>query len=122
MGIFNWVLNLVPVLNTVVGWFRKVFSIKLVAFLVMKGIIFYLAYKFLPFFVGRAFQWIYNIGVATDTLDLSDFLNVIDTGMPTMTGLGGWLLLTLKLDTCLRIYVAGALARLKIKHLPFFAR
>ncbi len=120
MGLFNWVINLVPVLSTVAGWVRSLFNVKLIAFLVFKGILFFIFYKYLPLLFGRFFQWIYNLGGTINPgVDLS-FLNILSTS--PLTGLGAWLFYTLKLDVCFRIMVSGAVARLSLKSVPFLSR
>ncbi len=120
MGIFNWVLDLVPVLGVVVGWIRKLFNIKLVAFLLFQGIIFFLAYKFMPFLFGSFFRWIFKIGSSVNPgVDLS-FLNVL-TSSP-VTGLGAWFFYSLKLDTVFHIMISGAVARISLKSVPFIGK
>lgn len=116
-NIFNWVINFAPVLSTVAGWIRSLFNVKVIAFLALKAIIFFICYKYLPFLFGRAYQWIYNLGAVSDTgFDLS-FLSVLT--MPQLTGFPAWLFSTLKLDVVLRIMISGATVRLGIKRLPF---
>ncbi len=116
MSAFNWLLDFVPVLSVVVGWVRKLFNVKVIAFLALKAVLFFLCYKFLPFFFGRAYQWIADLGASSSTIDLS-FLNSLVK--PQFTGLLGWLFVTLKLETCFRILIAGATVRLGLKRLPF---
>jgi hypothetical protein len=116
-GLFNWAINLLPVLGTVAEWFKKVLNVKMIAFLLMKGIIFFIFYKYLPFLFGKFYQWIYDLGSTSDSgFDLS-FLSVLTN--PQLTGFPAWLFSTLKLGTVLRIMISGAMVRLGIKRLPF---
>jgi hypothetical protein len=120
MGVFNWIINLAPVLTTVYGWVRSLFNVKVIAFLLLKAIIFFIFYKYMPLLFGRFFQWIYDLGSGINTgVDLS-FLSTL-TSSP-ITGLGAWFYYTLKLDVCFRIMIAGATARLGLKPLPFMNR
>ncbi len=119
MSAFNWLINFVPVLGVLVGWVRKLFEVKVLAFLLLKGIVFFLFYKYLPLLFGRFYQWIYDTGVSSAGFDLAPFIDNLVLSMPAFSGLGAWFFLTLKLDVCLRIMVAGAVARLGIRRLPF---
>lgn len=120
MSAFNWLINFAPVLGVVVGWVRKLFSVKVMAFLLFKGIIFFLFYKYLPLLFGRCYQWIYDLGVSSASgFNPTAFLNGLSLTFPRLTGLGAWFILTLKLDVCIRIMISGAVARLGVKRLPF---
>jgi len=120
MGAFNWLINLVPIIGVVVGWFRKLFSVKVIAFLLIKASIFFLFYNYLPLLFGRFYQWIYDLGSSSASgFDLTSFLNSLSLVFPRFSGLGAWFIATLKIDVCIRIMVAGATARLSVKRLPF---
>jgi len=114
---FNWILNLTPALSLVVSWVQKLFSIRLIAFIALKGLIFFLAYKYMPYFLGRAYQWLYSQGVAQNLgIDLP---SLVDGSVMQIAGLAAWLFYQFKIDVCLRIIVAAAVVRFAIKPLPF---
>jgi hypothetical protein len=115
--IVDFTINLIPVISTLKIWVQKLFNVKLVAFLVLKGILFFLFYKFLPVLFGRLFQWIYDL--SADTVDLSYLSSVLVS--PQITGLPAWLFYQLKLDVCFRILITGATIRLGLKRLPFMS-
>lgn len=116
MSVFNWLLDFVPVLSVVVGWVRKLFNVKVVAYFALKAVLVFLCYKFLPFLFGRFYQWIADLGSSSSTIDLSFLTSLVK---PQFSGLLGWLFLTLKLDVCFRIFIAGAVVRLGLRRLPF---
>ncbi|MGX9727837.1 MAG: hypothetical protein ACTFAK_11110 [Candidatus Electronema sp. VV] len=117
MSAFNWLLDFVPVLSVVVGWVRKLFNVKVIAFLALKAVLFFLCYKYFPYLFGKFYQWIADLGASSSTgIDLSYLNSLIK---PQFTGLLGWLFVTSKLDVCFRILIAGATVRLGLKRLPF---
>jgi hypothetical protein len=120
MGVFNWVLNLVPALSLAVSWLKKLFNVKLIAFIVFKAVLFFLFYKFLPHLFGKFYQWIYDLGVAQNLgIDLPA---IIESSVIEVGGITAWLFYQFKIDTCLKIMIAGALVRLGIRPLPFLGR
>lgn len=116
--IVDFTLNLIPVISTVKDWVKKLFDVKLVAFLVLKGILFFLFYKFLPVLFGRLFQWIYDL--SADSVDLSYISSILTN--PQITGFPAWVWTTAKLDVCLKIVITGATIRLGLKRLPFMSK
>lgn len=117
---FNWLLNLSSPLNLVLGWVRRSFSVKMIAFLAIKAVLFYLFYKYLPHLFGKFYQWIYDLGIAQNMgIDLP---TVVSATVMEITGLAAWLFYQFKLDTCLQIIVAAGLVRLSVRSLPFFGR
>ena len=121
MNSFNWLINFFPVLSVVFDWVRKLFEVKLLAFLLFKGIIFFLFYRYLPLLFTRFYQWIYDLGVSYSGFDISPFFDHLVLSLPSFSGFGAWLFLALKIDVCLRIMVSGAVVRLGIKRLPFMS-
>ena len=117
--IVDFSLNLIPVISTIKDWVKKLFDVKLVAFLVLKGILFYLFYRFLPVLFGRLFQWIYDL--SAESVDLT-YLTSVLTNSPQLTGFPAWIWTTAKLDVCLHIFITGAVIRLGFKRLPFMPK
>lgn len=113
----DFTLNLIPVISTLKDWVKKLFDVKLVAFLVLRGILFFLFYKFLPVLFTRVFQWIYDL--SADTVDLSYISSILTN--PQLTGFPAWVFTTAKLDVCLKIVITGATIRLGFKRLPFMS-
>ena len=114
---FNWVINFIPVLGTVAEWVKKLFNVKLIAFLAFKALLVFMFFNFLPFLFGQFVQWLGDIGSSANSgFDLS-FLDVLTK--PQFTGIGGWLFTTSKIDVCIRIMISGALVRLGVKRIPF---
>ncbi len=116
--IFDFVLNFIPIFTTLKDWVLKIFDVKLVAFLLLKAILFFLCYKFLPILFGRAFQWIYDL--SAQSLDLSYISGILIN--PQITGFPAWVFTTAKLDVCLKIIITGATIRLGLKRLPFMSK
>jgi hypothetical protein len=113
----DFTLNLIPVLSTLKIWVQKLFNVKLVAFLVLKGILFFLFYKYLPLLFGRFVSWI--AALSSDTVDLTYLSSVLLK--PDLTGLAAWIFLTLKLDVCIKLLITGATLRLGLKRVPFMS-
>lgn len=123
MGALNWIINFVPVIAVVVGWVKKLFSIKLMAFLLLKATIFFLAYKYMPALFGRFYQWIYDLGALQNVnVDLASLSQIAGVDFPAITGLAAWLFYVFKLDVCFRIYITSYIVHLSIKPLPFLGK
>lgn len=115
--ILDSVINFAPVLGVVWKWVKSFALSRLTMFLVLKGTVFFLAYKFLPLLLGRFYQWIHDVSVQSfSSFDLSGL-----TGhtFPELLGLTVWILQAFKIDTVVDVLISGAVTYMVFKRLSF---
>jgi hypothetical protein len=116
--ILDSVINFVPVLGVVWKWAKSFALSRVTMFLVAKGIVFFIAFKYLPLLFGRFYQWIYNIGITS--ISGVDFSALGGQSFPELVGLTSWILLAFKIDAVFNVLVSGVITRLLFRRLPFF--
>lgn len=120
LAFIDWIFSVFPTIKVLYQWIKGFAQNKLVAFLLAKAIVLYLAYKFLPWLLGGFYRWIYGL---SSTLNLGiDFSFLNSLSSPEFTGIAAWLFLTLKLDIVFRILISAAIARLSLRVLPLTSR
>lgn len=112
------ILNMTPVVGTVWKWVKGLAVSRVGMFLTMKGILFFLAFKYLPKLFGMFYQWIYNVG--SQSFSSLDLTAITGFSWPEISGFAAWAFLALKLDTVITILISGAVVRLGLRPLPFF--